>query len=53
MKEQAMNEMLAVVRKLRSENYPVDMINERMVMSLRAYSRGNYARAIQYARCAF
>ena len=52
-KAEAMNEMLAVVRKLRSEDYPVSMINERMRLSLNAYKRGNYKRAIDYARYAF
>jgi len=52
-KKEAMNEMLSVVRKLRSEGYDVSCINERMSLALRAYNRGNYTRAIEHARYAF
>lgn len=53
MKEQAMNEMLRVVRYLRSERHSVKEINILMKSALRAYDRGDYALAIERAMSAF
>lgn len=53
MKEQAMNEMLAVVRSLRSKGNSVQEINRKMSASLRAYKRGRYAKSIELLKPVF